>query len=443
MYEAPGLWQLPVCAQLQELHLHDSVLQLVPTDNQKGLLHNMQRLTLLEVSYCEVDDSGMNWYDSSPAFADLPDLQHLLVRGEHDECDINPCLWLSSVTTLTALELMIEPPVYEATEMPLHHITDMSNLQQLTLGMGETFSTEAVTGLQQLTMLDLSANPGWSRGLDVEPAVLACCSQLQHLRLSEVHCDAISAAGFAALMSHIGAMQDLTHLSLTHGSVRDNRSEALAQLVIADVPAATYSALTGSSKLQHLDLRNWPWPRHAWEHVFPAGRRLPNLRNLTYVTRYGHAPPMSDRDLACMAACCPQLQQLELGAAYDIGNQSGDAAAEPVALHPLTTLSQLTRLELLTSKNGLEQLTQLQVLHVDSISAVDVLHLSALQNLTSLEAGDASTAARCGRWLVLKVCLCCYKGTVCATLRQCIKHCICTCFALRWAVLAALSRKIA
>ena len=45
-------------------------------------------------------------------------------------------------------------------------------------------------------------------------------------------------------------------------------------------PAAAFSALTASSKLQHLAVNWWTLPAGVGQHVFPSGRQLLNLRSL-------------------------------------------------------------------------------------------------------------------------------------------------------------------
>ena len=53
----------------------------------------------------------------------------------------------------------------------------------------------------------------------------------------------------------------------------------------SNISAADFSALTASSKLQHLSLSRCWLPAGVWQHMFPAGRQLPQLRSLkiTYV----------------------------------------------------------------------------------------------------------------------------------------------------------------
>jgi hypothetical protein len=43
-------------------------------------------------------------------------------------------------------------------------------------------------------------------------------------------------------------------------------------------PQAAYAAMTASSRLQHLNISECALPAGAWQHMFPAGRQLPQLQ---------------------------------------------------------------------------------------------------------------------------------------------------------------------
>ena len=157
------------------------------------------------------------------------------------------------------------------------------------------------------------------------------------------------------------------------------------QLQEGNPPAAAFSALTASSKLQHLDLNRCMLPAAVWQHVFAAGRQLPQLRylNIGHVTKASSgaaaaAAPEGSR----LVSCCPGLQHLDV--------QQLQYSAEGLA--PLQRLSELHTLRLATnSGEGLEavsQLTGLQELYlVAGCAAADrlLLQLTQLKQLTSLD----------------------------------------------------------
>jgi hypothetical protein len=95
-----------------------------------------------------------------------------------------------------------------------------------------------LSSIQQLTRLEL-----WL--CNVEPSVLAGRTQLQHLTLGCCNVESCSAAWVEQLLSYLQPLQQLTHLNLTYS----------LQGVEGDhPPAAAYTALTASSKLQHLNI---------------------------------------------------------------------------------------------------------------------------------------------------------------------------------------------
>lgn len=79
-------------------------------------------------------------------------------------------------------------------------------------------------------------------------------------------------------------------------------------------PAAAYAALTASSNLQQLDIRYSAVTEGAWEHMFPAGRLLPQLQELTIT---GVRGPSGCRSAAAfegsrLVSCCPGLKVLRM-----------------------------------------------------------------------------------------------------------------------------------
>jgi hypothetical protein len=83
--------------------------------------------------------------------------------------------------------------------------------------------------------------------------------------------EAVSAAEGTQVLSLLQDLQQLTYLALTcdwHGQQQQSP------------PAAAFSALTASSKLQYLNVEDTMLPVGAWQHMFPDGRQLPCLHTL-------------------------------------------------------------------------------------------------------------------------------------------------------------------
>jgi hypothetical protein len=113
-------------------------------------------------------------------------------------------------------------------------------------------TSSMLSGMQLLTRLELSPDCLEETEVELEAGALAGKTQLQHLCLRG--CDIHGgAAGVAQLLSNLQPMQQLTYLSLHHSLLEGEDSTP---------PAAAYAALTASSKLQHLDIR---------ECILPAG----------------------------------------------------------------------------------------------------------------------------------------------------------------------------
>jgi hypothetical protein len=171
---------------------------------------------------------------------------------------------------------------------------------QLDGWQGVVITSSMLSGMQYLTRLQLS---GGFIGMELAPGALASKTQLQHLCLHG--CEVLGgAAGEAQLLSHLQPMQQLTHLDLF---------DSLDEVEESNPPASAYAALTASSKLQNLDISQCTLPAGVWQHVFPAGRQLPNLQslNLNGVKQpsgeYATAPEGSR-----LVSCCPGLQYLDM-----------------------------------------------------------------------------------------------------------------------------------
>lgn len=127
-------------------------------------------------------------------------------------------------------------------------------------------------------------------------------------------------------MPQLQHLTQLTHLKLASDSVCAG----------INPPAEVFSALTASSKLQHLGVSYCRLPAGIWQHMFSTNRQLPHVRSLNMswifqTPRGGNIPaPEGGR----LATCCPGLQSLEMPA----------LRCNAEGLLPLTQLKHLTRL---------------------------------------------------------------------------------------------------
>jgi hypothetical protein len=182
---------------------------------------------------------------------------------------------------LTYLELcdveVVSPAKSSRALQPLSALTRLVDLRLEGVGGAsskeerERVTADMLSGLHCLTRLDL-------RGCFIEPGVLAGKTKLQHLDLSSHNVNASSddEASVAHLMPDLQHMQQLTFLDL---SEHDNDCYDIGEEITPQV-AATFSALTSSSQLHHLNISRCVLPADVWQHLFPAGRHLPHLTTL-------------------------------------------------------------------------------------------------------------------------------------------------------------------
>jgi hypothetical protein len=201
-----------------------------------------------------------------------------------------PTAVLQRLQQLTYLELamvklkgldgvsVIDNPVLQ----PLQALTRLVDLQltRILQAPNGRNSAEMLSGMQHLTRLELS------HGDYVEPDVLAGKTQLQHLQLH--CCNTLQVTAWVAqLLPRLQTLHQLTNLTVGFSWWLKHKDEP---------PAAAYSALTASSKLQHLDIRGCTVPAGVWQHVFPPRRQLPHLRSLNISAvrqscgSYAHVP---------------------------------------------------------------------------------------------------------------------------------------------------------
>jgi hypothetical protein len=253
-----------------------------------------------------------------------------------------------------------------------------------------------LSDLQELKLHHVVFHPGVLNVMTrLQRLELVTCTLLPHAAAAaaggddgdDAAVDAANTAAVSALLAAVGRMTDLVSLTFRAGCLGSDEPwwgwEA--------VPAAAFSALTASSKLQELVVESadeLPLPWGAVQHAFPAGRVLPHLTQLTLQGILSSVPEpiegtggrpgfMSAQHLRDVVAACPGLVELHICnavASDDLtpllqlpssvaslqlaGSALGDGAAAAVA-----RLTQLKSLEWDSSDHltdaGLEQLTAL------------------------------------------------------------------------------------
>ena len=354
-------------------------LQLQPGDGHQGVLGLGAAPKQLQVDGCMLLD-GVEALTA--ALSLLPGLQHLsIVDNSNSDSVVHS--WRLDVPSGDLQQLTYLELTWCNLEVPdsLQHLQAMTGLQDLRLGIVsgyiESLSSYCVKasmllGLKHLTRLQLFHMLG--RAMLMEPGALAGHTQLQHLMIRGCSYFQEGEAEAEELLSHLQKMQHLTHLDL--GSYNASHQEP-------SVPTAAYSAVTASSKLQHLDISCCMLPPGAWQHMFPAGRHLPHLQALV-VNEVRHPSGAAVApEVSRLVSCCPGLQTLLM----DYMQYSSELLA------PLTGLSSLHELSLRSacvSTEGMEVVSQLTglrrlTLYGCSHAVGLMLSLTHLQQLTYLE----------------------------------------------------------
>ena len=361
------LRQLPTCLHLTSLRLKGQLcVQLQQGHGFQGVLRHGLPLKQLRFGIgCTLLDAKGGL---AAALHELPVLQHLKVTLDPELA----ASVLPELQHLTYLDLycstIINSFSYGGTFLQLlQALTCLVDLQ-VSGWHYQQYTRNMLSGLCSLTRLALAV-----QGFD--PVALAGKTQLCHLQLPTCSI-AGGAAGIAQLLSQLQHLTQLTHLELARCMQRPAR---------ADLPAASYSALTASSELQHLDIHQCFLPAGAWQHVFPAGRQLPHLQSLVIdrVTMNSSiAAPGSS-----LVSCCPALQLLTMQ----------DLQCSKELLGALPRLSRLTGLQMgvvdgASGREVLEQLCQLTGLMSLGLDAPSdpqgLLLLAQLRHLTYFRNAD-------------------------------------------------------
>ena len=306
-----SLFQLPGNLRLSSLQLESLCLHLRPHCSIQGVLGDAAVVAGLKqgrLRWCQLFDDDE---ELAAALMRLPPgLEHLSIYGMYSESDLDdrkqpvcvPVDALQQLLQLTFLELSCSIKQGPDKACPaLQPLTALTRLVDLRLhgvevdgGDGHSvISAAMLSGAYLLTRLQLSGV------VEVEPGVLTGKTKLQHLQL--VECVLLGRDGEAQLLSRLQPLQQLTHLSLRE------------TLRSGDSSPASYSALTASSKLEDLDISWCKLPDGVWQHVFPAGRQLPQLRwlNLEIPETQSNWPAEAPGN-SSLVSCCPSLQDLNI-----------------------------------------------------------------------------------------------------------------------------------
>jgi hypothetical protein len=385
--------QLPATLRLHSFVCENICVQLQPGEGFQGVL-GLAALKQLQLRRCELLPTGAD-EGLEVALSQLPaGFEHLSISMIHfgnvwSQASLNSGA-LQQLQQLTYLDLtylnLKRPSQGEPALQALKSLPQLARLR-LTSNSNDTIDASVFAGMRSLTWLELS-------GFILESDGLSGSTQLQHLALQDAfHAHDILDSGAVAvsqLMSQLHYLQQLTHLSLSHSSTPNWEQDTKA------TPA--YSALTASSKLHRLEFSSCRLPSGVWQHMFPAGRQLPDLRVLDISgirepTGWNAPAPDSSR----LVSCCPALEHLDMRRLQ----------YRTELLAPLTELSGLRTLlvaaddqEADTGLPAVCQLTGLRELYVwESSSAKHglLLQLTQLQQLTALtHIGPAREIAESG-----------------------------------------------
>jgi hypothetical protein len=268
------LRHLPPTLQLTSLIFSNMRLQLQPGGGFQGVLRPGLPLKQLRLQECIVLDGADDDERLTAAWGVLSLLTELEVLSIscwfEGSAPFFTTAVLAQLQQLTCLELDVKGELQGPNEtMPaLQPLQSLTKLPALKVVCYEPCSVTAsvLSQLSQLTRLEL-ADP------DVlEPAALAGKTQLQHLGLAV--CDPRALSGRAAeLLSQLQHLTQLTYLGLRADLTGIGEEEGNSS-------AAAFSALTASSKRQHLNFSECKLPANVWQHIFIIGRQLPHLQSL-------------------------------------------------------------------------------------------------------------------------------------------------------------------
>jgi hypothetical protein len=293
------LRELPSDLQISSLLFDGFELQLQPGGGFEGVLGaagRLEALKQLRLSGCRVLDAGAD-AGLEAVLSMLPaGLEHLSVDGLAIDMDAAriPTSTLQHLQHLTYLQFVgvcpVGPDPDSPAMQPLQALTRLVELHlDRPLNDMLTITADMLSGMQRLTHLQLVHHK-------CEQGLLVGLTQLHHVGLA--WCDILG--GDSEFLSQLESMGHLTHLNLMFS--------------LKGAAARDCSALTASSKLQHLNICECSLPAGVWQHMFPTGRQLLHLTYLDIQrvkwrdvpARYVPAAPGA----SLLIRCCPNLRYL-------------------------------------------------------------------------------------------------------------------------------------
>jgi hypothetical protein len=261
----------------------------------------------------------------------------------------------------------------------LQVLTGLVDMRLAYLNEDSTYAG-VLSGSHHLTRLEMD-------GCWVDPAsALGAKPKLQHPKLESFNI-AGGAAGvppaIVQLMSQLQQLQEVTYLGV------QGRLDIVDEVT---TPPAAFSALTASSKLQHLQLDWCSLPEGVWQHMFFADRKLPYLQYLNIAHTGGHAAPSGS-----LLSGCPGLTFLSVaGLRYYDAHHGTQLLATYSQLPKLHTLCVAPADPLMQGLEAVWQVTGLKKLvlrlHEEQIDDPEglLLQLTQLKNLTQLHYNSAN-----------------------------------------------------
>lgn len=262
----------------------------------------------------------------------------------------------------------------------LIHVSTLSKLQALKIG-GDKLSTASLLSLPAgLTALQLVTCRNMSINARTAPAILQL-TRLQELHVSlgesVVLCPAVLAplTNLSVLRPHKCVLSSTAQLSVLSGLTKLQHlqlSGALGSDQVAGLSAAACSTLTASSHLTVLGLGGWLLSPEQCRAMFPAGRLLPRLVELTVGPGFFYDAQAA----AQLASSCPAVTELAFEGHAD---PPAPAAADDAGL-----------LHSSAACDSLAQLQAVEVLDLSSVALTNSMQLRALarmQQLTDLQLG--------------------------------------------------------
>jgi hypothetical protein len=243
--------QLPLLQRLRSLDLKQLGVKLQCGYDAEGVLAVGVPLKLLHVDTCELH------YHSAAlaaALSALRTLQHLGISrvlhigsvASETRLYSFPTGALQALQQLTFLEL--SGGLYKPDH--LQHLQKLTHLQDLQLALSYwtdyVITASMLSSLHQLTRLHL--NSGWKRFV-FEPGALSGMTKLQRLELHN------------CMPDNAARLQQLTHL------VWFQEETKFSCMQRSFAPAAAYSTLTASSRLQHLSISGRTLLTGAWQQL--------------------------------------------------------------------------------------------------------------------------------------------------------------------------------